>query len=113
MSKAALLVQAASIGNRASIPLGVAKADLHLNGTLHSGQQGSVLQGTFKSGGVAVKKARISTAQVCVIFPAPNNVLRQCFLLAKGGGWSSGQTQETDLSPIHRIWTILGRRSPS
>ena len=57
-------MQAASIGNRASIPLGVAKADLILKGTLHSGQQGSVLQGTFEGHGVAVKKARISTAQV-------------------------------------------------
>ncbi len=56
-------LQAASIGNEASIPLGVAKADLHLAKTLHRGQQGSVLQGTFQTEGVAVKKARISTAQ--------------------------------------------------
>ncbi|CAL8468340.1 g7880 [Coccomyxa elongata] len=56
-------LKAAKLGNSASIPLGVAKADLHISDTLYNGQQGSVLRGMFQNEDVAVKKARISTAQ--------------------------------------------------
>ena len=57
-------MQAAETGSLGIIPLGVPRADLHIDGSIFSGQQGSVLRGTYRDEPVAVKKARIGTHQV-------------------------------------------------
>lgn len=45
------------------MPLGIAKAEFNITSTIFTGQQGSVLHGTYKGQPVAVKRARISTGQ--------------------------------------------------
>ena len=60
-----MCVQAADLGNRAKVPLGVPKADLQLQALIYEGQQGSVSRGAFHGKAVAVKRARISTGQAC------------------------------------------------
>ncbi len=60
------LSQAAHLGNQATIPLGVSKADLQLGTLIYQGQQGSVSKGTYQGNPVAVKRARIGTSQACI-----------------------------------------------
>ena len=56
-------LQAAAVGNRASVPLGVPKADLALGAVLSAGQQATIHSARLHGQPVAVKKARIGTHQ--------------------------------------------------
>lgn len=54
-----LLAQAANVGNRAEIPLGLAQSDLEMTTELSRGTQSTVFEGKYQDQHVAVKKAKI------------------------------------------------------
>lgn len=54
-----LPLQAADIGNRAEVPLGLATSDLTTLGKLSSGTQSIVYEGRYRDQHVAIKKAKI------------------------------------------------------
>ncbi|KAL3150178.1 hypothetical protein ABBQ32_000038 [Trebouxia sp. C0010 RCD-2024] len=51
--------QAANIGNRAEVPLGVAQADIGMTSELSQGTQSTVFEGKYQNQHVAIKKAKI------------------------------------------------------
>ena len=57
------LLQAAAIGNRAAVPLGVPRGDVALGAVLSAGQQAPIHSAMLRGQPVAVKKARIGTHQ--------------------------------------------------
>ena len=68
-------MQAAETGNAFTIPLGVPKQDVVLEGKLHQGSQGSVSEGRWRSCKVAIKKAKISTHADMIRFRAETQLL--------------------------------------
>lgn len=54
-----LLAQAANIGNRAEVPLGVSQADIGMTSELSQGTQSTVFEGKYQDQHVAIKKAKI------------------------------------------------------